>query len=267
MKNFTFLACLMLITTGVSYSQSSNASAGASGKSGSNAEVMGRSASVDGEFQIVGELQKSLDVKKAKVGDEVLLKTKNAVKNNGETVAKKGSTLIGRVTEVKRDAKESAGSKIGILFDRLKDGNRTMPISATIVSVTNVAARTAVNDDVFSGTSAGSSTRAGATPSGSRNSAGGGLLGGVVGTTTSTVGNVAGTATDTVGGVVDSTGGTLNGVTGTTGGLVRGLSISQSADGSASGSSTLSLSKGDLKLQKGATFTLDVSQSANVSGR
>ena len=42
--------------------------------------------------QISGQLQSTLDTKNAKVGDQVVLKATNAVKQNGQTVVEKGSS-------------------------------------------------------------------------------------------------------------------------------------------------------------------------------
>src|SRR5688572_11008458 len=61
---------------------------------------------------ITAELQKSLDVDKTRVGDEVVLKTKSSIRQNGHVAVPKGSTLIGRVTEVQKRTKENALSRI-----------------------------------------------------------------------------------------------------------------------------------------------------------
>jgi hypothetical protein len=195
------------------------------------------------------------------------LKTKKAIKQNGEVVVDKGAKLIGRVTEVKERAKGDATSRIGVLFDTLKQGDMTMPVQASIVSVVNVAARaTAANTDLFadSNTTASGSTR---TTSSGSSSGGGGLLGGVtstaggvLNTTTSTVGGVANTATNTVGGVANTT----TSAVGSTAGSLGRIQVAQSTDASASGSSTLLLNGGNLKLEKGTTFNVALSSSANA---
>jgi hypothetical protein len=223
----------------------------------------GKSVTLASGTQLSGQLQKSLDVSKAKVGDEVVLKTKKSIKQNGEVVVAKGSSLIGRVTEVQKRTKDNSASKIGILFDRLEQGGNSLPISAAIMSVVQARSHVQSGDDLFADTSASSSTRTSTTGSGS----GGGLLGGVgntvggvVNTTTQTVGGVANTATQTVGGVTDTAGRTVGSTTQAVGGTLRGLQISQSADASASGASTLSLTGGNLKLEKGTTFNVRVTE-------
>jgi hypothetical protein len=217
--------------------------------------------------EIAGELQNSLNVEKAKVGDEVILKTKKAIKQNGDVVVNKGAKLIGHVTEVKERAKGEATSRIGVLFDTLKQGDMTMPVQASIMSVVNVATRaTAGGTDLWaeSGTSASGSTRTTSTAS---SGGSGGLLGGV----TSTAGGVLNTATNTVGGVANTATNTVGGVTNTAGPTVGStvnslgrIQVAQSTDASASGGSTLSLTGGNLKLEKGTTFNVALSSSANA---
>lgn len=260
---------LVLTLSGGVLAQTAGTSVSGSAKNKTSITKNSEAVSIASGTQIAAELQKSLNVEKAKVGDEVVLKTTKAIKQNGQVVVAKGSKLIGRVTEVQQRAKGEAGSKIGVLFDTLQHGDMSMPITASIMSITNVAARAAVNDSVSADTSASTTT----TASTSSRQTSGGLLGGVgstvggvVSTTTSTVGGVAGAATNTVGGVTNTAGETLGTTTGAVGGTIRGLSITQSTDASASGGSTLSLAGGNLKLDKGTTFNLALSESTTVSG-
>ncbi|MGH9946481.1 MAG: hypothetical protein ACRD6X_04705 [Pyrinomonadaceae bacterium] len=212
---------------------------------------------------INAQLESKLDVRKAQVGDEVLLKTKKAVKENGRTVIEKGSMLKGRVTEVQERTKGVAASKIGIVFHTLQQGGQNIPINATITSITRGSAYARVGDDTYANTSASSSTS-----STTQSSSGGGLLGGVsstagsvVNTTTSTVGDAA----RTTGQVVGATAQTAGRATGIVSSNIPGLQVSQSTNASASGGSTLSLTGGNLKLEKGTTFDLNISQSSSVS--
>jgi hypothetical protein len=101
---------------------------------------------------------------------------------------------------------------------------------------------------------------------------GGGLLGGVsntaggvVNTTTSAVGGVASGATSAVGSTVHSTTSAAQ----TTAGVERslgGIQINESSSTSAQGGSTLSLQRGNLRLEKDTTFNLVISQSATSAG-
>ena len=213
--------------------------------------------------QISGQLQSTLDTKNAKVGDQVVLKATNAVKQNGQTVVEKGSRLIGHVTEVQQRAKNGAGSRVGVVFDRLQQGGNSVPISAVITSVfqaQSAAGASVSDDDMMAMGSTSTQTMTSTRSSGG----GGGLLGGVVNSTTQTVSGVANTAGQTVNGATNTAGQTVGSTTRSVGGTLRGLQISQSTDASASGGSVLSLSNGDLRLEKGTTVNLAVSGSASA---
>lgn len=100
-------------------------------------------------------------------------------------------------------------SKLGVMFDSLQNGKMMMPISATIVSLTQAQSSASLNDssaDIMGSSSTNTTARS----SGSSNS-GGGLLGGV----TNTVGNVVNTTTNTVGGVTNNVGQTVGNTTNT----------------------------------------------------
>ena len=201
------------------------------------------------------ELQKTLDVKNAGIGDEVVLRVTQTIKQDGEVIVPKGAKILGRVTEVQEKTKNNAMSKLGVVFDRIEGKNLNSPINATITSITNVASGASVNNDLFSSdTSANSKSNSSVSSS---SSSGGGLLGGV----TNTVGGVVNTTTNTVGSVTNTAGQTLGGATGTVGNTVRGINISQSASGSANGSTMLSAQNKNLKVEKGATFRLLISES------
>lgn len=258
MKKTYFLIGLVLTLTVAAFGQqqSKSSSSKVSGRSSGDASATGNAAGsmLAAGTSLEAQLQTMVDVKKSRVGDEVILKTTKAIKQNGETVVPKGSKLIGRITEVKQKTKDNATSRIGMVFDRLQGRELDMPINASIVSVATAQVNAAAGD-LFATDMSGSSSTSGNASAG-RSSGGGGLLGGVgstvggvVNTTASTVGQVAGTATNAVGSTVGQT-------TGTLGRTVNGLHISQSASGSASSSSTISAHGKDVKIQKGATFNL-----------
>jgi hypothetical protein len=218
---------------------------------------------IDSGTSIDAELQSTLDVKKAKAGDQVVLKTTKAIKRNGATVIPKGTSLIGRVTEVRQQTKENASSKIGIIFERVQGKDLSAPINASIVSITSAQTAASIGDtmDTNIAGSSSSSGRVGTNASGS--TAAGGLLGG----TTNIVGGVTGVAGQTVGGVTNTAGQTVGGVANTasravggTAGAVRqtisGINISQSASGSVQNSTTLSSPNKNIKLDKGVMFQL-----------
>lgn len=202
------------------------------------------------------ELQKSLDVKHARVGDEVVLKTTSSIKQDGSVVVPKGSRLFGKVTEVQQRTKNGAESRLGLLFDRIEGKDLSVPVTASIIAITNAHAAAAV-DDVFASDMSGSSATSART-----SSSGGGLLGGgVVGGATSTVGGVLNGATNTVGSIAGTATQTAGGATRTVVGTFNGIRISQSASGSASGSTMLSSNSKNVQLEKGVTFNLLVNGS------
>jgi hypothetical protein len=200
------------------------------------------------------QLEQTLDVKKSRVGDEVVLTTTKTIKQNGEIVVQKGSRLIGRITEVQQKTKDNATSKLAVVFERLEGKNLNTPISATIVSITGARAGATVADTLESDISAGSSSSGTASK---QSSSGGGLLGGVTGT----VGGVVNATTNTVGSVTNTAGQTLGGTTQSLGRNLGGIQISQSASASAQGSTTLSAANKNLRVDKGATVLLRLNQS------
>ncbi|MBC7930674.1 MAG: hypothetical protein H7Z38_08905 [Rubrivivax sp.] len=216
----------------------------------------GRQLDIASGTRLTAELQNTLDVSKARVGDKVLLKTTEAIKSNGETIAKRGSRLVGHVAQVSKRGKGSATSSITIIFDQLESGSLSTPISATINSITQVAGRARVGDDEASADASGRGSTSARSSGGSPSSSGGGLLGGVTSAVGNTVGGVAGAAGDVVGSTTDTVGGTVRGV--------GQIQITQSAGVSAEGGSTLSLTGGNLRLEKGTNFKLTLNESANV---
>ncbi|HEV7699193.1 MAG TPA: hypothetical protein VGO43_03105 [Pyrinomonadaceae bacterium] len=238
------------------------------GSQSSSSDTSVKSGNNSGEISLAqgtridGELQKTIDVKNAHVGDQVLLKTTRDIKQNGRTVVAKGATLVGRVTDVAQRTKQSGSSRLGMVFDRVRGNNLDAPINASIVSITQ-AANASVGDtadaDVFGSTSSSTGV------SRSSSSAGGGLLGGVG----NTVGGLTSGVTNTAGNIVNTTGQTVgnaaNGVTRTVNGIQ--ISNSASANGSASteGGSLLSSSKSNIRLDKGATLGLELNISTSVS--
>ena len=219
----------------------------------------GKSINLDSGTRLNGELQNAVDVRKARVGDQVVLKTTQAIKSGGRTVVNKGAKLIGHVTEVAQKTKGESQSRVGILFDRLEQGSLAVPISATISSITNGSANVRRNDEDVFGTSATSSASSSSSTRASSGGSGGllGGTGGVLNSTTSTVGNV-------VGGTTSAVGSTVNSTTNVVGGTLGRIQISESSSTSVEGSSVLSLQGGNLRLEKGTNFNLVLTQSASA---
>ncbi len=217
------------------------------------------------------ELTKSLDAKKAKVGDEVTAKVTQDVKSNGQVVVRKGSKLIGHVTEAKARSQENSESNLGIAFDRavLKDGQE-VAFNAVIRAVA-AAPNVSASDIGDSGITGGG----GSIPQASGGMPGGGTAGGAVGAVGSTVGRAASTAGNTAGSVGSTASGTVNGtVNGAAGAAGRGglstasqgviglqgLTLNSAASGSAQGS-VISSSSRNVKLDSGTQMVLQVNGS------
>lgn len=250
---------LIFVFAGAGFAQKvdSKSSVSADGKASVNKN--GGNLALQSGTQIAGQLQNSLDVKKVRVGDEIVLKTNQVIKQNGKVVVGKGARLVGRVTEVQTKANGNAMSKVAILFDRLEQGGQQLPINAVITSVTQIKSQNNVGDTIDSDISANSSTQAGTR----QNSSGGGLLGGVG----ETVGGVVNTTKQTVGGTTETVGRTVGDATRGVGGALRGIQVSQSSDTSVNAGSTLSLLGENLRLEKGTTFNLSLSEAISVNDR
>lgn len=273
MKKTMFAACLLLTLAifGMAQKQKKSpdptdapdkqsAARSTSGKTKNSGKQQADSGFLNAGAVLQAQLQSTLDVQRSHVGDQVILKTTQAIKQNGETIIPKGTQLVGRVTEVQQRTKENAMSKLGLVFDQLQGRDLTTPITASILSVTNASAAANVADDMFSSDVSGSSSSSGRVSGGS--GGGGGLLGGVtntVGGVTNAAGGVVNTATQTVGSTTNAALGSVNGAGGTLTRTINGIQISNSASGSAQSSTTLSSPNKNLKIEKGATFQLQVS--------
>lgn len=251
MKRVIFAGSLVLLLSIFSFAQGSGSS-----PASSNGRLQLQSGS-----SIQAELQNAVDVKKSRVGDQVVLKTTKAIKQGRETVIPKGTTLIGKITEVQQKTKDNTFSRIGMVFNRIEGKNLSAPISASIVSITSAQAATSLADTMDTGLSGGTSSSGSVSRGGT--GSGGGLLGsatstvgGVAGTATQTVGGVTNTAVQTVGSVTNTAGQTVGATTGTLGRTINGIQLSQSVSGSAQSSTTLSSPNKNIRLDKGVMFQL-----------
>ena len=266
MKRLLLIVLAVAVSASVAVAQKTKTSGSGSAGNETSVSKQGRQVNLASNTALAAQLENSLDARRAKVGDKVILKTTQAVKQNGEVIVPKGAKLIGHVTEVQQRTKSNGESRLGVVFDRLQKGVLDMPITASIVSITQARSQTRANDSSLESQTMSSSSTSTTTRS-SGGGQGGGLLGGVgntvggvVNSTTSTVGNVAGTTTSAVGSTVGATTSTAGNLTGS----LSGLQITQSTNASAEGGSTLSLNTGNLRLESGATFNLLVSNSTSA---
>lgn len=205
--------------------QKSGAQASGSASTSASAQTGQNSISLSNGTTFEAALSSSLDARKNKEGDQVVARTTQAVKSDGNVVFPKGCKLIGHVTQAKARAKGESESALGIVFDKaiLKHGQE-VPINVVIQAV--AAAQAAASAPLGEGDVMGSASGRGSA-AGTGHASGGGLVGGAG----STVGAAAGTVTNTAG-AVGSTAGAAVGST---------VNTAASAAGSAGGGSAAGL--------------------------
>jgi hypothetical protein len=251
-------------------SMAASSSASASKTTAANAKEGNNSANISSGSKIDATLATSLDAKRSKPGDEVEARAASDVKQDGKVVMKKGTRLVGHVTQAQARAKGQAQSQLGIMFDHaiLKNGQQ-VPFNASIqalaVAQTAAAASTGADDIVASGSGMGSGQ--------GMARSGGGLAGGVASTAGATAGAATGSVMNTASSVPATAGGSLNTVThstGAVGGLtstgrlasnssgvfgMEGLSIDSAASSATQGSMIVSATK-NVHLDSGTQLLL-----------
>jgi hypothetical protein len=259
---FSVILAYALVTHG--QRAETQATGDASNQTSATVSKSNKSINLESGTRLTAELQNTIDVRKARVGDKVVVRTTKAIKSEGRTVVSKGARVFGRVTEVAQKSKDNSASRIGILFDRLEQGRLEVPISATISSITSARTNARGNSDLYDA-NAGASSQS--TTSASSSSGSGSLLGGVggvVNSTTSTAGNIVGGTTSAVGSTVNSTSNAVANTATSAGRTLGQVQISQSSSTSLEGGSVLSLQGSNLRLEKGTNFNLVLTQSASA---
>jgi hypothetical protein len=187
----------------------SGAQAGSSTAGSASAQAGQNSASISGGTELQAVLTRPLDARKNKAGDNVMAKTTQAVKSDGQVIIPKGSQLVGHVTEAKAHVKGQSESALGIVFDKaiLKNGQE-VPLQASIqaLAVAQSAASASSGDTDLSGSSTGSAgTSAGAGVLGGVGSAVGGAAAGTADSALSAAGSATGTVHGAASGAVSGT--------------------------------------------------------------
>jgi hypothetical protein len=247
---------------------SSSASSTSSTPAAANAR--NNSASLSNGSKIDATLATSLDAKRSKPGDEVEARAAEDIKQDGKVVLKKGTRLVGHVTQAQARANGQTQSQLGIMFDHavLKNG-QDVPFSASIQAL--AAAQSAAAGSTGADDMMASSAGMGAVQGSARS--GGGLAGGVASTAGATAGATSGTVMNTASSVPSAAGGTLNTAarsTGAVGGLtssgrlasnsngvfgLEGLSIDSAASSATQGSMIVSATK-NVHLDSGTQLLL-----------
>ncbi len=225
--------------------ESKSASASGNTSSSASASANGKSLNIASGTPIEATLVTPVDAKHNKPGDPVTAKTTQDVKQNGQTVLKKGSRLTGHVTQAEARTKGNSESSVGMVFDSavMKNGQK-VPMNLSIQALAAAANETSADLGNDQG-AIDSMSQAGAGVAGARPATGGGSVRGAggaaggVGGTVRGVSNVAGGATSsvgTVGGAAGNVGQTAGGTLGATtrsAGSVGGLNTAgQLASGS-----------------------------------
>jgi hypothetical protein len=96
----------------------------------------------DGPFRISpgsvipAGLTKTIDAKKAKVGDEVEARVTQDLTSDGKVVIAKDTRILGHVTAVQAHSKEQKESQLGIVFDHaILKGDENVPITMSIQAI------------------------------------------------------------------------------------------------------------------------------------
>jgi hypothetical protein len=209
-------------------------------------------------------LAKPIDSRKCKPGDPVVATATEDVKSDGQVVVRKGSKLIGHVTETKAKGEGQATSSLGIVFDHalLKNGQQ-LEMNSVVQAI--AAGRSAASSPAGADGLKDMGSNTGVLNGGAARG-GAGALGGVgstVGSTTGAVTNAGGNATGAVNSTLGSTTSVGNGLHGalssTSRGVVglNGLSLASDASSATQGSLITSTGK-SVHLDSGTQLVLRV---------
>jgi len=205
------------------------ASASASGSANASANAGGTSAGLSSGTTINTELQTTLDARKCHPGQRVVAKTTQDVKQDGHVVLRKGTQLIGHVTEAQARTKANAESSVGIVFDQaITKKGEEVPFHATIQALAAAQSMSAASLD-----------NGMMEPSGPPMGSGGGAMGGgMAGGAGSAVGSAAGATRGMAGNLPQTANGAVGATSATAasaGGNLRGLNAAGQLTSASSG--------------------------------
>ena len=244
--------------SGAQVDSKSSANAAHSAKISNGGAPAATASQLKSGTSIKATLEKPVDARRNKPGDQALAKTTEDVKSEGKVVIPRGSKIVGHVTEVRAPENRHAESAVGVVFDHvvLRDGSQ-MPLSLAVQAVGSGTTPEVEDDSLMS---SGNTAATGSVNAAGTNvtRTGGGLVGGVRSTTgglVNTAGSVGGATASTETGIGPGASSSLNsnsqGVIG-----LRGLNLESSTSSSAtftSRNSNVHLSSGTqmiLRVQK-----------------
>lgn len=207
------------------------------------------------------QLSKTIDVKKAKTGDEVVATVTQDMKtNSGDVLVPKDTKVIGHVTEAQARSKEQKQSELGIAFDHALVKGEQMQLP---MSIQAVIAPPSNNPNANSSGSPASAPSAPAPSGGSANAPMGGSQGGSQGSHqggTSGAGPLA-QGNAPAGASEPEQQGSAPPITGNTQGVIgmENVKLESGSQNSQQGS-VLTSEKNNVKIEKGTMLLLRVSQ-------
>lgn len=98
-------------------------------------QTAGTPAHLENGSILYAELTKTVDAKKAKVGDPVSAVLTADVLSHGKIVVKHDSKLMGHVTEVQPHTKENPESRLGIVFDKAITKAGEVPFQSLLLAI------------------------------------------------------------------------------------------------------------------------------------
>ena len=238
--------------------RSASASASSNAVGSASATADNKSLDLADGSRLDATLLTTLDAKHCKPGDRVVAKTTQNVKQDRHVVMRKGTRLIGHVTEASARSKGHAESTLGVVFDHavLRNGQE-VPLHLSIQAL--AAAATDASGDLGGGEDALASSGgagfagggAAAVPTGGVVRGAGGLTGGAVSSAGALTGNAGGMANSAAGVTEQSATSAVAGAKGATGGL--------NAEGALTSNSNGVFGLGGLSLASAASNDTDAS--------
>ncbi|HEV2617906.1 MAG TPA: hypothetical protein VGU63_15000 [Candidatus Acidoferrales bacterium] len=223
------------------------ASASASNSTSASANAGSSSANLSSGTTINTELLTTVDAHKCRPGQRVEARTTQDVKQDGHVVLRKGTKLVGHVTEAQAKTKENSESSVGIVFDQavMKKGQE-IPFHATIQALAAAQANSAasLDNDMMQPAAPPMSSGGGAMGGGAMGSGAVGAAGSAVGSAAGSTRSMAGTVPQTASGTL----GTASTTAASAGGNLRGLN----AAGQLTSASTGVIGMNDLNLTSAA---------------
>jgi hypothetical protein len=255
MNHLRRVICCALVFSGVAFGQSSptgeNDPTQGTGAQRASTQPDQRLKLAPGSV-VPAELVKTVDAKKAGMGDEVQAKVNQDLKaDDGQVVVPKDTKLIGHITEAQARSKESQQSRVAIVFDHamLKDGSN-VPLPMSIQAIVSQAALRGNANATPDNASQPASQPGGGMPSGGTNPRAMGTGGGVSAPTSNTPDMSSGGAQT----------GTAPAVTAATQGVVGISDLKLSSTANSNNGSVISSEKSNVKLESGTLLLLRVSQ-------